>query len=70
MTRDRAVSAQTQQYFLQESTDLLQTIDRELQGIREDFSLKKVHSLMRATHTLKGAAAALELMRWSKPLMP
>ena len=59
MTTDAAqVSEQTRQYFLQEATDLLQIMDEELQDFKENFSLQKVHSLMRAAHTLKGASAS------------
>ena len=56
-----SISEQTRQFFLQESADLLQTIDSELQTLRGNFSLQKVHALMRATHTLKGAAASVGL---------
>lgn len=59
MTTD--VSGQTHQYFLQEAAELLQTIDDELQTLRSDFSVQKVHNLMRAAHTLKGAAASVGL---------
>ncbi|EDX87189.1 ATPase, histidine kinase-, DNA gyrase B-, and HSP90-like domain protein [Synechococcus sp. PCC 7335] len=46
---------------MQEATELLETIDTELQNIREEFSVQKVHNLMRASHTLKGAAASVGL---------
>ncbi|MGB3299477.1 MAG: response regulator [Phormidesmis sp.] len=58
---DSQVSEQTRQYFLQEATDLLRLIDDELQDLRANFSLLKVHSLMRAAHTLKGASASAGL---------
>lgn len=61
MTTDIQVSEQTHQYFLQEAAELLQTMDDELQEIREDFSVQKVHNLMRAAHTLKGASASVGL---------
>lgn len=61
MTTDNPVSDQTQQYFAQEATELLQTMDDELQNIREEFSVQKVHNLMRAAHTLKGASASVGL---------
>ena len=61
MTTDNQVSEQTHQYFLQEAAELLQTMDDELQDIREDFSVQKVHNLMRAAHTLKGASASVGL---------
>lgn len=58
---DIQVSEQTYQYFLQESVELLQTMDDELQDLRENFSVQKVHNLMRAAHTLKGASASVGL---------
>ena len=61
MTTDLSVSDQTYQYFLQESAELLQTMEDELQDIRTDFSVQKVHNLMRAAHTLKGASASVGL---------
>lgn len=61
MTTERSVSEQTYQYFAQEAADLLKTIDRELQDLRQDFSLQRVHALMRAAHTLKGASASVGL---------
>lgn len=61
MTTDTPVSDQTHQYFVQEATELLQTMDDELQNIREEFSVQKVHNLMRAAHTLKGASASVGL---------
>ena len=45
------------QYFVSEAQDLLQTIESELFTLSEDPSRGKIHSLMRATHTLKGASA-------------
>ena len=56
-----AVSDQTYRYFVQEASDLLGTMERELQDLRANFSLQKVHALMRAAHTLKGAAASVGL---------
>ncbi|MBE9060973.1 response regulator [cf. Phormidesmis sp. LEGE 11477] len=61
MTTDISVSDQTYQYFLQEAAELLETIDDELQNIGEEFSVQKVHNLMRAAHTLKGASASVGL---------
>lgn len=61
MTTDNQVSEQTHQYFLQEASELLQTMEEELQDIREAFSVQKVHNLMRAAHTLKGASASVGL---------
>jgi len=47
-------------YFLNESEDLLRTIETELLHLRQQRTQAKVYSLMRATHTLKGAAAIVE----------
>lgn len=48
-------------YFLQEASELLQQMDQELQTLRPEFSIQKVHTLMRIAHTLKGAAASVGL---------
>ena len=61
MTFDDVASAQTHDYFLQEATELLQTMDDELQDLAQSFSVQRVHNLMRAAHTLKGAAASAGL---------
>ncbi|KAF3884819.1 MULTISPECIES: hybrid sensor histidine kinase/response regulator [Nostocales] len=50
---------QSYQYFLQEAQELLQEIEQELLSLREGFDINKVYNLMRATHTLKGAAASI-----------
>ncbi|MGD1949982.1 MAG: Hpt domain-containing protein, partial [Leptolyngbyaceae cyanobacterium] len=61
MMSDPVISQQVPAYFLQEASELLQQIDTELQTMRQDFSVAKMHSLMRAAHTLKGAAASVGL---------
>ncbi|MBD3884579.1 hybrid sensor histidine kinase/response regulator [Phormidium tenue FACHB-886] len=61
MSIDPKIREQTYPYFLQEATELLQTLEQGLLNLREDFSLNNIHSLMRVTHTLKGAAASVEL---------
>lgn len=48
-------------HFYQESSALLQQIETELRTLRQDFSVQKVHTLMRLAHTLKGAAATVGL---------
>ncbi|MEL6814038.1 MAG: Hpt domain-containing protein, partial [Cyanobacteria bacterium J06598_3] len=58
---DPSVSSQAYQYFEQEATELLQTMNGDLQTLRQDFSVQKVHNLMRAAHTLKGASASVGL---------
>ncbi|MEM7793428.1 MAG: hybrid sensor histidine kinase/response regulator [Cyanobacteria bacterium P01_C01_bin.118] len=61
MTSEPAISQQVPSYFLQEASELLQQMDRELQTLRQDFSVQKMHGLMRTAHTLKGAAASVGL---------
>ncbi|MEO1376454.1 MAG: Hpt domain-containing protein, partial [Cyanobacteria bacterium J06635_10] len=61
MITDSSIREQGYIYFLSEAPELLQTIEEELFGLVEDRSPNKVHNLMRATHTLKGGAANVEL---------
>lgn len=61
MSSDPANSQPVPSYFLQEASELLQQIDAELQTLRQNFSVQKVHTLMRLAHTLKGAAASVGL---------
>ena len=49
------------QFFLQESVELLQTLEDGLLELREDFSTQKVHNLMRTAHSIKGGAACVGL---------
>lgn len=58
---DANLRDQTYSYFLTEAQDLLQSIEQNLFSLRQDRSAAKVHELMRAAHTLKGAAASVEL---------
>ena len=44
-------------YFSSEAQELLQTIEQGLLGLHQGNRLQNIHELMRATHTLKGAAA-------------
>ncbi|MGD1862047.1 MAG: response regulator [Leptolyngbyaceae cyanobacterium] len=61
MTSEPSSFKQTHPYFLQEAAELLQQIDDGLQILRQEFSVNQVHTLMRAAHTLKGAAASVGL---------
>jgi len=61
VNKDHSVSEQTYQYFVQEATELLQVMEGELKELRSQFSVRKVHTLMRAAHTLKGASASVGL---------
>ena len=49
------------QFFLQESVELLQTLEQGLLELKEDFSTQKVHNLMRTAHSIKGGAACVGL---------
>jgi chemotaxis family two-component system sensor histidine kinase/response regulator PixL len=53
------IREQTYSYFLAEAQDLLHSMEQDLLSLREERSPAKVHSLMRAAHTLKGAAASV-----------
>ncbi|MBE9205739.1 hybrid sensor histidine kinase/response regulator [Nostoc sp. LEGE 06077] len=63
MITDAEIREQGYIYFLAEAPELLQTIEQELLGFAEDEDNRKnkVHTLMRATHTLKGGAANVGL---------
>ncbi|MGL4617868.1 response regulator [Chroococcidiopsis sp.] len=52
---------QSYAYFLQEAPQLLQVLEEELLNLKTEWSMNKVHTLMRATHTLKGSAACVGL---------
>ncbi|MEO0406622.1 MAG: response regulator [Cyanobacteria bacterium P01_A01_bin.135] len=61
MPSDPSIRAQGYQYFLQEAPELIQVLEQGLVTLKDDSSINKINTLMRATHTLKGAAASLEL---------
>lgn len=61
MANDPFIREQSYAYFLEEAPQLLQVLEQELLNLRENWSINKVHTLMRATHTLKGAAASVGL---------
>ncbi|MBD2449424.1 hybrid sensor histidine kinase/response regulator [Nostoc sp. FACHB-152] len=63
MITDAEIREQGYVYFLAEAPELLQTIEQELLSFAEGEGNRKnkVHSLMRATHTLKGGAATVGL---------
>ncbi|MCA1991762.1 MAG: Hpt domain-containing protein, partial [Coleofasciculus sp. S288] len=58
---DPTIREQSYRYFLQEAPELLGILEQELLSLRENYSINKVHNLMRTTHTLKGAAASVGL---------
>jgi len=57
MSVDRDIREQSYQLFLTEAPDLLQQVDEGLRELGREPTPAAVHGLMRATHTLKGAAA-------------
>ncbi len=61
MNTDSTIRDTTYSFFLMEAPELLEAIESDLLSLREDYSKAKVHNLMRLTHTLKGAAASVEL---------
>jgi chemotaxis family two-component system sensor histidine kinase/response regulator PixL len=61
MITDTEIREQGYAYFLAEAPELLQAIEQDLFSFLEDHSTKKVHNLMRATHTIKGGAATVGL---------
>ncbi|PMB21191.1 hybrid sensor histidine kinase/response regulator [Fischerella thermalis] len=61
MTQDPTIREQTYPYFLQEAPELLQALEQGLLNLRENWGINQVNDLMRATHTLKGAATSVGL---------
>ncbi|NEP24668.1 response regulator [Moorena sp. SIO3I6] len=54
------IDPETYQYFLGEAQDLLQVIEQDLLALTPDKPKNQLYDLMRATHTLKGAAANVQ----------
>ncbi|MDJ0716678.1 MAG: response regulator [Prochloraceae cyanobacterium] len=48
------------EYFLDEASELLRTIEETLLNLLEEKTPEKVHVLMRSAHTLKGSAANVQ----------
>jgi chemotaxis family two-component system sensor histidine kinase/response regulator PixL len=61
MITDESIQEQAYFYFQSEAPELLQVIEQEILTLLEDRSTPKIHNLMRATHTMKGAAANVGL---------
>lgn len=58
---DPEIRNQAYQFFTQESLDFLQTIEEGLLTLSHDRSVPKIHTLMRAAHSIKGGAASVGL---------
>lgn len=61
MNTDPEIYAEGLSNFVNESQELLQRIEQDLWQLHEEKSNATVHSLMRSTHTLKGASASVDL---------
>ena len=57
MTDDLDFQESLDRYFEIEAAELLQTIEQTLYSLVEKKTLERVHTLMRAAHTIKGGAA-------------
>jgi len=58
---DPEIRDQAYQFFTQESLEFLQVLEAGLMTLRADHSVPKIHTLMRAAHSIKGGAASLGL---------
>lgn len=61
MALDSDIRDQAYQFFTQEALDLIQVLETELLTLFQDRNTAKVHSLMRAAHSIKGGAASVGL---------
>lgn len=61
MTSDPNLYEESYTAFLAEAQDILQQIEQDLLSLRDDRTPAKINRLMRSAHTLKGAAASVEL---------
>ncbi len=57
MTDDLDFQESLDRYFEIEAAELLQTIEQTLFNLVEEKTIERVHTLMRAAHTIKGSAA-------------
>jgi chemotaxis family two-component system sensor histidine kinase/response regulator PixL len=53
---------QAYEFFVQESTELLQILEQGLMSLSQVHDMQKLHELMRAAHSIKGGAACVGLM--------
>jgi len=60
MPADLSFYAEAENQFMLEAQDLLGSIEQGLMNLAEERNTQTVHQLMRAAHTLKGAAASIE----------
>jgi chemotaxis family two-component system sensor histidine kinase/response regulator PixL len=53
---------QAYEFFVQESTELLQILEQGLMNLSQVHDMQKLHELMRAAHSIKGGAACVGFM--------
>ena len=56
------IDDQAYEFFVEETTKLLQTLEEGLINISQKHEIKTLHKLMRAAHSIKGGAACIGLM--------
>ncbi|NEP70562.1 MAG: hybrid sensor histidine kinase/response regulator [Okeania sp. SIO2G4] len=56
------IDDQAYKFFVEEATELLQTLEQGLIHISQEHEIQKLHQLMRAAHSIKGGAACIGLM--------
>ncbi|NEQ76417.1 MAG: hybrid sensor histidine kinase/response regulator [Okeania sp. SIO2C9] len=56
------IDDQAYKFFVEEATELLQTLEQGLINISQEHEIQKLHQLMRAAHSIKGGAACIGLM--------
>jgi chemotaxis family two-component system sensor histidine kinase/response regulator PixL len=61
MAIDTDIRDQAYGFFIQEAPELLQVIETELLTLRSERTTAKVHSMMRAAHSIKGGSASVGL---------
>jgi two-component system, chemotaxis family, sensor histidine kinase and response regulator PixL len=61
MSLNSDIRDQAYQFFIEEAQELLQVIEEGLLNLKDDRSTPRIHSLMRAAHSIKGGAASVEL---------
>lgn len=58
---DPEIRDQAYQFFIQEALEFLQILEDGLLTLQQDHSVAKIHTLMRAAHSIKGGAASVGL---------
>jgi len=61
MSLDPHIRDQAYHFFVAEAPELLQNIESGILTLRKEYSTAKVHSIMRAAHSIKGGAAGVGL---------